>query len=142
MAPSVVCSSFSRQGSARHDGGVNPTPPLPDVQVPWHDGLCRRCRANDQDDSNFATALARLMSSYKVTDYEIERITGIGHEYISRLRRGLKRSPSKDTVASMVFALARHGLQIADADRLYEAAGFVSPHRRKYRDDPVEDAST
>lgn len=79
------------------------------------------------------------MSSYKVTDYEIARITGLGREYVSRLRHGLKRSPSKDTVGTIVFALAHHGLPIEEAGRLFEAAGYASPYERKYRDDPVGD---
>jgi hypothetical protein len=79
------------------------------------------------------------MTKCKVTANLIERITGLDHAYVSRILRGLKRHPSEDIIAQIVFALARNGLEYEEASELYEAAGHASPYRRKYRDDPVED---
>lgn len=79
------------------------------------------------------------MSKYKVGANGVERITGLDHAYVSRLMRGKKCSPTIEAVHQIVFALAREGLEFGEADELVDVAGYASPYRRRYRDDPAED---
>lgn len=108
---------------------------------PERPGFCPACGCPDGagGKASLPEVLTSLMTKYKVTANLVERITGLDHAYVGRLASGTKTSPSRDVILQIVFALARKGLEFGEADEFVEAAGYASPYRRRYRDDPAED---
>jgi len=80
---------------------------------------------SDLYDNHFAYEFKRLLEKTSVSCYKIAMYSGIGQDYLSRLKSGKKANPSPRTITQICLAIAHFSGQatLGDFENLFNAVG-------------------
>lgn len=77
--------------------------------------------------NNFAEVFSELLEETGVTCYQISQYSHLDQAYLSRLKNGMKKNPSADTVLKIGFALTYHSkkVRLSHLTNLVKSAGYT-----------------
>lgn len=81
--------------------------------------------ASDLYDNDFADEFKRLLEKTSVSCYKIAMYSGVGQDYLSRLKSGKKANPSPRTITQICLAIAHFSSKatLGDFEILFNSVG-------------------
>lgn len=87
--------------------------------------------------NDFSRIFSSLLQKTHVSCYQISKYTGLDEGYLARLRSGVKRKPSVETIMKINLAFAHYndGFSLNDAEHLLNSLGYSLTPKRSHRYD-------